>query len=216
MSVLTYIYLLSILAAFLSSVIASGRGLSRELRMFSWLLGLTLAVEITAAMLAHVVRRSNNWVYNSFTLVEFWVYGYFFSMILAGRWAKRIVLGFLIVFPIFWGVTVLYLFGFKHWNSYVIIVGSFFTVLFCLLYYYQLATAPDRPDLRRLSEFWIATGMLIFYMAALPYFGLLNFLIQYHLEAARDLLIVLQCLDTLMYILITYGYLCRTLNIKKS
>jgi magnesium-transporting ATPase (P-type) len=125
-------------------------------------------------------------------------------------------LGFLIIFPIFWYITVFFFFGFSAWNSYVIIVGSFFSVLFSLLYYYKILTAHEIKNLRTLPEFWIATGMLIFYMAALPYFGVLNFLIQYHLKVAENLLIVLQVLDTCMYIIFTYGFLCRILNTKKS
>jgi hypothetical protein len=216
MPVLTYIYIFSILVAFLSSLNSFRLGFSVHLRVFAVLLGLTFFVEVTAAILAWGLDRANNWVYNSFTLVEFWIYGYFFRSLLPGQTTKRLVTGFLVMFPLFWGITVFYLFGFTAWNSYVIIVGSFFCVLFCLLYYYRILTAHEILNLRHLPEFWIATGMLIFYMAALPYFGSLNFLIQYHLKAANNLLTVLQCLDTLMYILFTYGFLCRIRNTKKS
>jgi hypothetical protein len=84
------------------------------------------------------------------------------------------------------------------------------------MYYHQLIIAREIQSLRRLPEFWIATGMLIFYLGALPYFGMLNFLIKYNVEVARSLLKVLKVLDTLMYVLFSYGFLCRIINTKKS
>lgn len=216
MKILTFIYLLSVLIAFLSSLRSFRLDFPVHLRLFSGLLGLTLLVEITATILAWGLHLSNSWVYNSFTIIEFWVYGYFFRSLLPGRTMQRLLLVFLVIFPIFWFITVFHLFGFTAWNSYVIIVGSFFSVLFCLLYYYRILTAHEITNLRTLPEFWIATGMLIFYMAALPYFGSLNFLIQHHMKVAQNLLIVLMCLNTCMYTFFTYGYLCRIRYIKKS
>ena len=215
MKILAFIYILSILVAFLSSLRSFRLDFPFHLRLFSTLLGLALFVEITAAVLGWI-HRSNYWVYNSFTIIEFWMYGYFFRSLLPERTMQRLILVFLVIFPIFWFITVFHFFGFTGWDSYVMIAGSFFSVLCCLLYYYRILTAHEITNLRTLPEFWIATGMLIFYMAALPYFGSLNFLIQYHMKVAQNLLIVLMCLNICMYTFITYGYLCPIRNTKKS
>jgi hypothetical protein len=216
MPALTYIYIASILIAFLSSLTSFRLDFPFHLKLFSCLLGLTSLVEVLAATLAFGYHVPNTWLYNSFTLVEFWIYGYFYFRLAEGVIFRRILFGFLLIFPIFWLVTVFFLFGFNTWNSYVIIIGSFFSVLFALMYYYRIITAREILSLRILPEFWIATGMLIFYLGALPYFGTLNFLVKYHLEVAERLLIVLQVLDTLMYLLFSYGFLCRIINTKKS
>lgn len=216
MPLITYIYLATILIAFISSLISFRLDFPFHLRLFSCLLGLTVVDEVTATLLAYWIRKPNHWVYNSYTLIEFCVYGYFFRSLLAGRNTQRLLLGFLFIFPIFWCITVFFIFGFTKWNSYVVIVGSFFTVVFCLLYYYRLLTAHEIVKLRHLSEFWIVTGMLIFYMAELPYFGALNYLIAHHEEMAEKLMIVLQSLGILMYLLFTYGYLCRIRKPMKS
>jgi len=119
-------------------------------------------------------------------------------------------------FPVFWIITVLFVFGLNTWNSYIIIVLSFFSVLFAIAYYCELITSRDIQSLRNLPEFWIATGMLIFYLGALPYFGTLNFLLKYHLEVAKSLSKVFKILDAVMYALFSYGFLCRILNTRKS
>lgn len=217
MPVINYIYLATILIAFLSSLICFRLDFGFHFKVFSCLLGLTLIVEIGGVIIGRVLHHTNNfWIYNAFTLPEFWVYGYFYYQLITVRILRRIIFLFLLIFPIFWGITVFFLFGFNIWNSYVLIAGSFFSVLFAVMYYYQVVTARKIQSLRNLPEFWIATGMLVFYLAALPYFGALNFLISYSRQAATSLLTVLKVLDTLMYALFTYGFLCRIITLKKS
>jgi hypothetical protein len=217
MSALNYIYLSVILIAFLSSLICFRLDFPIHFKIFSCLLGLTFLVEFFATIIGHVLHHKNNfWIYNAFTLIEFWTYGYFYYQVIQAKTLRRIIFFFLLIFPIFWYTTVFFLFGFNIWNSYVIIVGSFFSVLFAIMYYYQVITAREIQALRNLPEFWIATGMLIFYLGALPYFGTLNFLMEHNKPAATSLLRVLKVLDTLMYALFSYGFLWRIINSTKS
>ncbi|HET6253337.1 MAG TPA: hypothetical protein VFE32_04660 [Puia sp.] len=214
---LTYIYLSIILLSFVASLRSFRQGFSSHLRFFSVLLGLTFLVELSADLTVRVLHWKNNyWIYHLFTLVEFLAYGYYYYQIIRLKRARQLLIGFMAIFPVFWMITVFFIFGWSKWNSYVIIVGSFFTVLFVLMYYYQLLVARDIAPLRGMAEFWIATGMLIFYMAALPFYGTLNFLLTYHRDVARTLYKVLLIIDTLMYAIFIYGYLCRTISIKRS
>ncbi len=210
------LYLTAVLAASLSSLITFRLDLPFHLKLFACLLWLTLPVEILSAYLIHFAHKSNIWLYNIFTLPEFWLYGYFYLQIIHPARLRIILKIFLVIFPIFWLVTVFLVFGFHVWNSYVIIVGSFFSVVFALMYYYQLIIDPEVHPLRNLSEFWIASGMLIFYLGALPYFGTLNFLIRSHLNVAVTLAKVLTLLNTCMYSLFSYACLCQMINTKKS
>lgn len=214
---LTYIYLTVILGAFLVSLRSFTREFGGHLRLFSVLLGLTFLVELSADLSVRVLHWKNNyWIYHGFTLIEFWTYGYYYYQVIRLKRPRQLLLGFLTLFPVFWMITVFFIFGWNKWNSYVIIVGSFFTVVFVLMYYYQLLIARETYSLRSLPEFWIATGMLIFYMAAIPYYGTLNFLIAYHRGVAKTLYKVLLGIDTSMYALFIYGYLCKTINIRRS
>jgi hypothetical protein len=214
---LTYIYLSTVLLSFLVSLRSFKLRFASHLRLFSVLLGLTFLVELSADLTVRLLHWKNNyWIYHLFTLVEFWAYGYYYYQIIRLQRMRQILVGFLVVFPVFWMITVFFIFGWSKWNSYVIIVGSFFTVVFVLIYYYQLLMAREISSLRNLTEFWIATGMLIFYMSALPFYGTLNFLLTYHHGVARTLYKVLLVIDTLMYALFSYGYLCKTMSTKKS
>jgi hypothetical protein len=217
--VLNYIYVSVILGAFLSSLISFRLDFPFHLRLFSCLLGITFVVELLAGILFRFGHIPNTPLYNAFAGPEFWFYGFYYYQLIRVKILRRVIFLFLLIFPIFWVVTVFFLFGFTIWNSYVLIVGSFFSVLFAVMYYYQLITANEIQSLRNLPEFWIATGMLVFYLGALPYFGTLNFLLEYykvHRGVSMSLLNVLKIVDTLMYGLFAYGFLCRITNTKKS
>jgi len=213
-SVLTYLYTAVIGVSFLSSLIRSRLDMPFHLKLFSLLLGLTFFVECTAVWMMKT-HHSNVGLYNSFMLIEFWVYGYYYYQIIHVRRIKNIIQGYLWIFPIFWTIVVFGIFGWKNWNSYVVIAGSLCVISFSVVYYYQLFAAPDPIPLGRLPEFWIATGLILFYSCNLPYMGMLNFLVNNYLVLAEKLLTVLRILIIIMYSLFTYAFLCR-INTKRS
>jgi hypothetical protein len=217
MPAINYIYIAVILIAFLSSLISFRLDLPFHYKLFSCLLGLTFVVEFFATIVVRVLHQRNNfWIYNAFTLLEFWAYGYFFYRVIQIKILRRIIFLFLLIYPIFWCVTIFFLFGFNIWNSYVLTVGSFFSVVFVIMYYYQVIANQEIQSVQNLPEFYIAAGILIFYLAALPYFGTLNYLMSHSRTMATTLLKVLKILDTLMYALFSYGFLCQIVTPKKS
>ena len=216
--ILTTIYIVMIAVAFIASLVEGRRAtLPAHLKIFSGLLGLTLAVECFAAYGVKAFHLHTNVpAYNIFMLVEFWVYGWYYRMIIRTPWMKKIIDWFLWLFPVFWIVVVFFVFGLQKWNSYLVIGGSLFTICFSFAFYYQLFTNPEDINLKTSPEFWIATGMIIFYTCNLPYIGMLNFLVKNYLPLAKTFLAVLKILNILMYSLFTYAYLCRTITKRSS
>ena len=204
---LTYIYLAAIAVAFLASLTVWRPGGPVHLRLFSVLLGLDLCTECVAVwmMMSH---QKNSWLYNSFMLVEYWSYAYFFYRIIEFPRMKKIIQVYLVSFPVFW-VFVVCLVTFHRWNSYVFNVGSFCTICFASVYYYQLFTRPDLVRLQRQPEYWIATGLILFYSCVLPLLGMLNFLVINFPMIGKLFVPVLDILNIILYSFITYAYLCR-------
>ncbi|HEY4338183.1 MAG TPA: hypothetical protein VGM89_19885 [Puia sp.] len=215
---LVNIYVAFIGIAFLSSLNAFRLDLPLHLKIFSLLLACDLVVEVCSTFLLGPVfhMRSNVQFYNVFMLVEYFTYAWFYRTILKNRLLRRLIGAYLILFPIFWFVAVFFVFGFDHWNSYLSIVGSFFTVCMAVAFYYQLFTAPQLTRLTVSPEFWISTGVIIFYTCNLPYLGMLNFITKEYLPLARKLLMLLQVLNIIMYSLFTLAFLCRTRTMKLS
>jgi hypothetical protein len=209
---LTYIYLAFIGIAFLTSLTIWRPGAPAHLRFFSVLLGLDFCVECAAVGMMEA-RHNNSWLYNSFMLVEFWAYGYYYYQITIFPWMRRIIRWFLWGFPVFWVWAVFWQFGdLNQWNSYVVIAGSFFTICFSCVYNYQLFTRPDLIRLGRRPEFWIAAGLILFYACNLPFIGMLNFLVSYDKLLAKRFMTILDVLNICMYSFFIYAYLCRIIT----
>ena len=216
--ILTSIYIVMIALAFTASRFAAHRtGLPQHLNVFSFLLGVTFLVECFAAYAVRAFHLHTNVpAYNIFMLLEFWIYAWYYRMIITARWMKKMITGFMWFFPVFWVIVVFVVFGLQKWNSYLVIAGSVFTICCSFVYYYQLFTNSEDISLKTCPEFWIATGMIIFYTCNLPYIGMLNFLIKNYMSLAKTFLVILKILNILMYSSFTYAFLCRMLTKKLS
>ena len=153
--------------------------------------------------------KSNLSVYNIFMLFEFCAFGIYYLYILTIPWARALIRVFLVAFPLFWVYSVFFVFGLHNWNSHINVIGSLFTVAISAAYYYQLFTHKTLIKLQHHPEFWIATGMILFYVCSLSYVGVLNYLTKNYSQLAGDLLIVFQVLVNIMYLIFLYAYICK-------
>ena len=207
---LSHLYIIVIAIAFGISLTSFKTNFQKPLRLLSVLLGLTVVAEFIAVDGFEVLPIKNNMViYNPFMLIEFCFYAIFFKMIIRLRWFKKMIDWYLILFTFFWLVNVVFIFGINAWVSYVSVVGSLFTIFFAIMYYYQILTETEVHSLTKIPEFWIATGVIIFYAGNLPYTGMLNFLIHNYKNLASQLTYVLKVLNIVMYSLFAYAYLCQ-------
>ncbi len=179
-----------------------------HLKLLCLIIGFDLVSELTGLYFYSLIK-TNLPVYNIVLLGEFVGYAYFFNIITKNQWLKKLTLIFMIIFPLFWIIAVFILFGFLNWNSYVYIVGSLFIIFFATAYYYELIKGKEIQNLRSSSEFWIATGLIIFFAANLPFLGMYNFLIVNYKDLANSFGSVLRILNIVMYSLFAYAYLCR-------
>lgn len=209
-----YIVVAVIGLSFLFSLISFRLNFPLHLKVFALFLGLTFIVEFRATWLMEH-HRSNVPLYNIFMLVESCFYAWFFRRIIQSTPVRKIINCFLLAFPLFWALVVFWAFGIHKWNSYVAVAESFFIICFSVSYYYQLFTQADLVRLDSNPEFWIATGLIIFYACNLPYMGMLNFLVKNYLLLARQLLAVLAILNIVMYSIFIYAFICR-ITTKKS
>jgi hypothetical protein len=203
--------------AFLSSLNSFRLDFPLHLKVFSLLLGCDFLVEFAGNFLVRPLHFTTNVpLYNVFMLVEFWTYGWFFRKVLNSPLLKKLIAYYLVLLPIFWVIVVFFVFGIGHWNSYLSIIGSLFTICMAAAFYYQLFTAPDLIRLTISPEFWIATALIIFYACDLPYLGMLNFITGEYRSLAEKLVQVLAGLNIIMYSLFTLAFLCRTRTMKLS
>ncbi|HEY0679915.1 MAG TPA: hypothetical protein VGD17_16640 [Chitinophagaceae bacterium] len=210
MKFLEPLYITVIGIAFLVSLSSFRWNFPFYLKFFSVLLGITFLAELTAVYWFRVFNlKTNSPIYNIFMPLEFTAYAFFFKQILTNRKAVAVAKVFLVLLPLAWLATTLFKFGLMKWNSYFLILGSCCTVILSVLYYAQLLANREPVKLLRVPEFFIVTGMLIFYTCLLPYLGSLNYLIANHKQLAISLLDVLRILNIFMYSLFIYAYICQ-------
>ncbi|WP_412468426.1 hypothetical protein [Pedobacter sp. KLB.chiD] len=210
MSILTYIYITTLFTAVVTGLLKFSNNLPIHLKGIVLMMPYVLLVEIGAAFFRNLINGKNVLPqYNIVLLTEFLVYAYFFKEIIISAWIKNIITFFMILFPVFWYISVFFIFKITEWNSYIFLVGGAFTIIWALIYCYQLLTSIENVSLHHCSEFWIALGIIIFYSCQVPFMGIYNFLIVNYPTLIINFQIGLQVSNIIMYALFTYAFYAK-------
>jgi len=213
--IIGYIYLASLAIATIIGLIKF-RGLPVHFKGIILMMPYILLTEICAAFFRDLIDEANIMAqYNLVMLIEFLIYAYFFKQIIISELVKKIITIFMIIFPIFWCISVFFIFKITQWNSYVFLLGGTFTIIWALIYFYQLLTSFESTPIKSCGEFWIALGVIIFYSCNVPFMGIYNFLLINYPSLILNFQIVLQIANIAMYSLFTYAFLCKTTNTTK-
>jgi len=210
--VLVYLYIIANAIAFLSSLPVHRLDIF-PYRVISTVMALDLIVELWANIMWAQFHLSNLPVYNFAMLAEFWLYAFYFGEVLRSRLVQRMIRVYLWLLPPVW--LILAFFHVRDWSSFFFVFGAIFTIILSAINYYQLFTAERLVRLSTSFEFWIATGLIIFYSISFPYLGMLNFLNKNHLSIALTMLTVLHIANIIFYLIFTYAFLC-TKRIRRS
>jgi hypothetical protein len=208
------IYLTTILAASIVSLTAFRLNYPFHLKLLAALLLGTSITELVAFTFVHILHiNGNGQVYNIFMLVEFWVYAFYYYLIIRKNLYKKIITGFLMVYPVFWCWAVFYVFpGLIWWNSYVVVAGYLFTVLCSIGCCLQIFTDEELIDFKKCSEFWVAVALILFYTVNLPYFGMYYYLTANFADYAYSLKVIVQSSGIVLYAVFGYAFICQTTN----
>ncbi len=217
MDITYYIYLGVLTTAVLTAIVSLKKGISFPVRIISLLVLYTGVVEWTVFYKAEFSPDNTNvQVYNFFHLVQYIAFAYYFQQIIKSRRVRKIIQVYLYLYPVLWYLLIFFIFKLDEWNSYVFIVGGVFTIFFAIVYCYELLNAEEPIMLRNCSEFWIAIGLIFFYVCSVPYMGMYRFLTEYHVNLATLLWIPLQISNIVMYSLFTYAFICQLTITKRS
>lgn len=202
-----YLYILVLCLCFLCSLISFSRNYAPQLKLFSVLLGITVLAEIIAEFYIKHLNRSNHPVYNVYMLVEYGFYVSFFRLLLRNRYLRKAINISLVVLPLIWCITIRYIFGLSHWDSYFLLLGDTFTLILCFFYFYELFASDELKNFSTTPEFWIVAATFIYCCCEIPFTGMLNYLALHYEAVALFLKTAMQFLNILMYCIIGVAYL---------
>lgn len=87
-------------------------------------------------------------------------------------------------------------------------IANLFVLVYVLIYYAELVDSEDLVDFYHSISFWFATGVLLFYLGCLPYFGLYNILAKNYFKTIFiPYTWIFVILNYLMYTLFSIGLL---------
>jgi len=166
--------------------------------------------DTAGAIIGSYYRLKNHFLYNLVWGMQYMVIAYFYYHTLQGRIIKRIILIFFALFPTFFLVNAFWIQGFYMLQTYSIVLGGSFMLLFAVAYIWQVYTSTETQSIFRDPVFWFSLAWLFYYGLTAPYLGMLNYLLANFPDFAYDYYImVIDFSDCLRNLLLIIGFLCN-------
>jgi hypothetical protein len=152
---------------------------------------------------------NNHFFFNIIFAIELTLLPLFFKYWLHLLKVKKIITGFLFIFPVLLLVNTIWIQGFYTLQTYTYVLGGSFVLLLSVAYLRELYTDEETHNIFRNPVFWFSIAYLIYFAVFVPYFGMLNYLVKNQLEfATKYYLIIIDATICLYNILLTVGFLC--------
>lgn len=159
------------IVSFILSCIFCINGKFRTLNFFVPFLFIIVLFEFGNIKGWFTVHKSNLWVINIIMLVEFIFYGLFLKNILLVASHKRLFLFLICIVCIVSVFDNLFCHGFWQLDSYAVILNSINTIVFTCIYFHELLKYNiEDLEIARYPYFWIATGLLFYYLGMFAFF----------------------------------------------
>jgi hypothetical protein len=187
------------------------------LRLFIYFLLFTLASETGSILYSYFLKKSNHFIINIYSLVNFSFFFYIFYKAFEIKKIKSFIIFSFALFLLFSLINIIFIEGFYLFNVYTYSLGSIFIVWFCMLYFMYLFKSDKVINFFAIPMFWIATGLLFFYVGSLIQMTLINYIVKNHIDT--DGLIfqfIMVTLNILLYGAFTVGFLCNRPWIKEK
>jgi hypothetical protein len=184
------------------------------LKSFLFFLLITIAVEICGWLLSN--KNLNTVVlYNIFSTFEFVFYFWVLKEIIRNKTAKRIILLSLYLYPVSVFAEIFFWNKSNNFHATTYALGCLLVVAICIYYFFELFQLSHSVNLVCEPAFWICSGLLFFYSCSFPIYGFANFLNQLPAIILRNLEVILNIMNSLLYSSFTVAFLCR-LKVRKS
>lgn len=198
------------LTALVAGVINWGKVKHTYWKYFVFYCGVILMTELLAKYIGYGLRKPglNADIYFFFGIpVQFFFFFWLFYR-WSSLWTGKIfaLLG-LLVYLIAWVLEWLYLREKKMWfSSFSYLMGNIFLLILLVNYFIRFVTSNEILQYRSDMMFWVAAGILVFFVGTLPFYGLRNFLYYNYRGIFYFYWDASYFLDCLMYLFFTFSF----------
>ena len=212
---LTNVYLLVQASSFLVCLYLFRYLKNSELKYFLPFLFITMLVEVVGYWQSSNGIK-NYLMYNIFTTVEFVFYTFLFYRHLRKKIFKQFALAFIPFYLLAVAYNLAFVQGMNYFHTYTFLLGSFFIVVFCCLFFYE-SVLPEHLNTKLTMQpfFWVCTGLLLFYLGSVIINALFEYLRSFDMqqEGIRIYGIINQSLNVILYSSFIFAFiLCRNNN----
>lgn len=198
------------LAAFLAAVICWRSLRTTRLRWFLPYLFLIVVAELGGRYLYKELKQPNAWIYNFVVPIEYLFYTWIIFSHSKKRTSRTLELFFIGTFSIY-TLIIYVLNGITTFHSNFLLIGSFFMIIFCLLYLLELYSDPPSTPLLLTPMFWITVGLFIFNAGEFSYNLLSEFFIDNLMDPKLRLFRDINSkLLLILYSSFIIGFVCQT------
>jgi hypothetical protein len=204
----TIIALIPTLISFVVCVIFYNRLEPKYLRLFTWFLLFTILIQIAGYTYSIYFKKSNHFIFNIDLLVQYLFYFLIFYNTFETKSLKLLTLFGSIV------VTLYAFFNFFYKNSFFIYssatntLGSILSILFCLLYFASLFKFEASINYFKIPMFWIATGLLFFFVGEFIYLSFIDYIIAHNIDKEGNIYsFIIVTLNLLLFSFLSIGLL---------
>jgi len=172
-------------------------------------------IDTAGAIIARIYELNNHFYYNIVWGIQYMIIAYFYYHMLQSRSIKKIILVFFVLFPIFFIINACWIQGFSKLQTYSIVLGAAFILLYAVAYIWQVYTSTETQSIFRDSVFWFSLAWLFYYGLTAPYLGMLNYLLNSDPDFASNYYVwVIDFSDCLRSSLLIIGFLCMKASMK--
>jgi hypothetical protein len=177
MQSLAYLYMGVIVPASviipIAFAIVKYRHINKPLSIIFWYLLFAGVVNACAAFLAF--RHINNLpLLHVYTIAEFLFLSLFFYRFTGRPPLRQLILGCLLLFPLYGIVNFIFIQGLHVFNSYTRPVEAILLIVFSLVYFYIQSVDNHNGTWHTQPETWIVIGILIYFSSSLVQFSFSN------------------------------------------
>lgn len=177
---------------------------------FIWFLGLSVLFETGGYFLYFVYHIQNHWLFNIFLPIEISFLCYVLYHICRNyfkiQWYLLVVLAGFFIMYLIESVQ-------SKWTEYSGIANSFASVvivLLCCLFYYFLLKGERYIHLNTYPQFWIISGLFVFYLGSIGVGLFVNQLAAIYIKSKIPIrYIIMLVLNFILYACWSYAFLCR-------
>ncbi len=121
---------------------------------------------------------------------------------------KALPLVFAIIYAVAYPVDLLVVGKMKlPFDSFSYCLGSVFLLILLLLFFLRLSRSDEMLGFKTSIMFWVCTGLMIFYLGTLPFYGLRSTLYYHYRHLFQVLWYIQYALNYVMYLLFTVAFI---------